>query len=67
MVSVDLLKIQNQMEAPGDHARPYHVDDELHIDEDVEERHDWAGVPYDYSPFHPGYTTKHWLKVFRPS
>ena len=66
MVSIDLLKIQSKMEAPGEHARSKSADDERHNDEDVEERHDWAGIPITHSPFHPGYTTNHWLMVFRP-
>ena len=65
MISLDLLKIQNTMDSSGDQARPNLEDDELRYDEDVDNQHDWMGVPVNFSPYHRGYTTHHWLMVFR--
>ena len=52
MITLDLLKIQNNMESSGDHARPNQEDDELRYDEDLDDQHNWMGVPVNLSPYH---------------
>ena len=61
----DLLKIQNEMGLPQGQSRPLRADHELDHDEVVDDHSDWLGVPANYSPYHTGYTTNHWLRVFR--
>lgn len=61
----DLLKIQNEMGLPQGQSRPLLADHELDYDEDVDDQSEWLGVPTNYSPYHTGYTTNHWLMVFR--
>ena len=65
MIALDLLKIQNTMDSSGDQARPNQEDNDLRHDEDVDDQHNWLGVPVNLSPYHRGYTTHHWLQVFR--
>lgn len=65
MIVNDLIKIQNEMGSQERQERSYRADDGLHRDEVAEECNSWLGVPANYSPYHPGYTTKHWLMVFR--
>lgn len=65
MIANDLLKIQNGMDSPGEHPRAHLADDEPRNDEAADDQKDWVGVPLNYSPYHPGYTTSHWLMVYR--
>jgi hypothetical protein len=61
----DLLKIQNEMGLPQGQSRPPISDHDLDDDEVVDGQSKWLGVPTDYSSYHTGYTTNHWLMVFR--
>ena len=61
----DLLKIQNEMGLPQGQSRPFRADRELDYDEVVNDQNEWIGVLANYSPYHAGYTTNHWLSVFR--
>ena len=61
----DLLKIQNEMGLPRDRSGSPLVGRELDHDEGVDDQSDWLGVSTNYSPYHTGYTTNHWLMVFR--
>ena len=61
----DLLKIQNVMGWPEGQARPIRADLELDYDEVVDGQSECLGVSTNYSPYHTGYTTNHWLRVFR--
>lgn len=65
MISNDLIKIQNEMGSQERQERSYRADDGSHYDEVADDHNDWLGVPANYSPYHPGYTTNHWLMVFR--
>ena len=62
----DLLKIQNEMGLPQGQSRPARADRELDYDEVVDDQSEWLGISTNYSPYHTGYTTSHWLMVFRP-
>ncbi len=65
MMMNDLLQIQNEMKSPKGRTRPRHADNEV-LDDDVsDDQYHWLGLPVNYSPYHPGYTTNHWLMVFR--
>ena len=61
----ELLKIQNEMGLPQGQSRPSHADRELDYDEAVDNQSEWLGISTKYSPYHTGYTTSHWLMVFR--
>ena len=61
----DLLKIQNEMGLPQGQSRPLRAGHELDYDEAVDYQGEWLGIPTNYSPYHSGYTTNHWLVVFR--
>lgn len=61
----DLLKIQNEMGLPQGQSRPLSADLDSDSDEVVDYQSEWLGVPTNYSPYHTGYTTNHWLMVFR--
>ena len=61
----DLLKIQNEMGLPQGQSHPPHAAHELDYDEVVDDQSEWLGVPTNYSLYHTGYTTNHWLMVFR--
>ena len=61
----DLLKIQNEMGLPQGQSRPPRADRELDYDEVVDDQSEWLGISTNYSPYHTGYTTSHWLMVFR--
>ncbi len=61
----DLLKIQNEMGLPQGQSHSPQADHELDYDEVVDDQSEWLGVPTNYSPYHTGYTTNHWLMVFR--
>ena len=61
----DLLKIQNEMGLPQGQSRHPRADRELDYDEVVDVQSEWLGISTKYSPYHTGYTTSHWLMVFR--
>ena len=61
----DLLKIQSEMGLPQGQSRRLSTDHDLDCDEVVDDQSEWLGVPTNYSPYHTGYTTNHWLMVFR--
>ena len=61
----DLLKIQNEMGLPQGQSRPLPADRELNFDEIVDEQNEWISASINYNPYHTGYTTNHWLMVFR--
>ena len=61
----DLLTIQNEMGLPQGQSRRLREDHDLDHDEVVDDQSEWLGVPTNYSPYHTGYTTNHWLMVFR--
>ena len=61
----DLLKIQNEMGLPQGQSRPPRTARELDYDEVVDDHSEWSGISTNYSPYHTGYTTSHWLMVFR--
>ena len=61
----DLLKIQSEMGLPQGQSRRLRADHDLDYDEVVDDQSEWLGVPTNYSPYHTGYTTNHWLLVFR--
>ena len=61
----DLLKIQNEMGLPQGQSRPLRKDHDSAYDEVDEDQSKWLGVPTNYSSYHTGYTTNHWLMVFR--
>ena len=65
MITNELLKIQNGMGSPDDQARPHLAGNELHNDEVADDQNNWLGISVNYSPYHLGYTTNHWLMVFR--
>ena len=61
----DLLKIQNDMGLPQGQSRTHRENHEPDHDEIVDDQIEWLGVSVNYSPYHTGYTTNHWLMVFR--
>ena len=61
----DLIKIQNEMGLPQGQSRLPRPDSEPDSDEVVDDQNELIGVSTKYSPYHTGYTTKHWLLVFR--
>ena len=61
----DLLKIQNEMNFPQGQSRLRREDHELDYDEVVDDQSALFGVPVNFRPYHSGYTTNHWLMVFR--
>ena len=61
----DLLKIQNEMGLPQGQSLPYRPDREQDYDEVVDDQNEWLGISPNHSPYHSGYTTNHWLMVFR--
>ena len=66
MMIHDLLQIQNKMKSPDDRPRSNHASDESQYNDAEDDQKDELGVPVNYSRYHPGYTTNHWLSVFRP-
>jgi hypothetical protein len=40
-------------------------DEELDAPEDGYDLGDWLAMPVNHSRYHKGYTTNHWLSVFR--
>ena len=61
----ELLKIQNEVGLPQGQSRPLPADHERDFAETVDEQNEWISVSTNYNPYHTGYTTKHWLMVFR--
>ena len=62
----DLLQIQKDLGAPQrEPRRPLTSDEELDASEDGYEPRDWLAMPVNHSRYHKGYTTNHWLSVFR--
>ena len=62
----DLLQIQKDLGAlPREPRRRLTSDDELDALEDGYDLEDWLAMPVNHSRYHKGYTTNHWLRVFR--
>jgi len=62
----DLLQIQKDLGAlPRGPRRRQASDDELDALEDGYDLEDWLAMPVNHSRYHKGYTTNHWLRVFR--
>ena len=62
----DFLKIQKDLGAPPrERLRRLAPDEELDAPEDGYDPQDWLEMPVDHSRYHKGYTTNHWLSVFR--
>ena len=61
----DLLKIQNEMGLPQGQSRAIRMDRKLDSDGADDDQDEWIGTSTNYSPYHRGYTTNHWLMVFR--
>ena len=61
----DLLKIQKDLGASQRERRRLAPDEELDAPEDGYDPRDWLAMPVNHSPYHKGYTTNHWLSVFR--
>ena len=62
----DLLQIQKDLGAP--HREPRRrlaSDEELDAPEDGDDPRDLLAMPVNHSRYHKGYTTNHWLSVFR--
>jgi hypothetical protein len=66
MMMNDLLQIQKDLGAP--HREPRRrlaSDEELDAPEEGYDPRDWLAMPVNHSLYHKGYTTNHWLCVFR--
>ena len=62
----ELLQIQKGLGSSRGNPWPRHMDDEgLEDDEPRHVAKDWLILPVNYNLYHKGYTTKHWLSVFR--
>ena len=62
----DLLQIQKDLGAPQREPRRLLTsDEELDASEDDYDLRDWLAIPVNHSHYHKGYTTNHWLSVFR--
>ena len=62
----DLLQIQKYLGAPQRELRRRQMsDEELDASEDGYDPRDWLAMPVSHSRYHKGYTTNHWLSVFR--
>ena len=61
----ELLKIQSEIGLPEGQARLPRAERDSACDEGVDDQSEWLGVSTNYSPYHAGYTTNHWLLVFR--
>ena len=61
----DLLKIKKEMGLPKGQSSLLRADHERDDDEIADDQSEWLGVSINYSPYHTGYTTNHWLMVFR--
>ena len=68
MIMNDLLQIQTGLGSFGRDPRPRHItDDDLEEDELKQVTKDLYFLPVTSNLYHKGYTTKHWLSVFRDS
>ena len=62
----DLLQIQKDLGTPQrERRRRLTSDEELDASEDGYDSRDWLAMPDKHSHYHKGYTTNHWLSVFR--
>ena len=62
----DLLQIQKDLGGSvGELRRLLAYDEELDVPEDGYDPRDWLAMPVNHSRYHKGYTTNHWLSVFR--
>ncbi len=61
----DLIRIKNDMGMPGGQERFSREDPQEGYDEVLDDQSEWLGISAKYSPYHAGYTTNHWLMVFR--
>ena len=62
----DLLQIQKDLGSPQrEPRRRMAPDEELDAAEDGYDPQDWLAMPVNCSRYHKGYTTNHWLSVFR--
>jgi hypothetical protein len=62
----DLLQIQKDLGAPQREPRRRAASgEELDATEDGYDSRDWLAMPINHSRYHKGYTTNHWLSVFR--
>ena len=62
----DLLQIQKDLGASQrEPRRRLASDEELDAPEDGHDLGDWLAMPVNQSLYHKGYTTNHWLSVFR--
>ncbi|MDB3880326.1 hypothetical protein N9315_04350 [Alphaproteobacteria bacterium] len=62
----DLLQIQKDLGASQrEPRRRLASDEELDALEDGHDPGDWLAMPANHSLYHKGYTTNHWLSVFR--
>ena len=62
----DFLKIQKDLGSPQrEPRRRPAADEELNVPEDGYDPRDWMATPVNHSRYHKGYTTNHWLSVFR--
>ena len=63
----ELLKIQQDMSAPRQQQRRQQAD--VHDADEVDQLadpNDWVAEIPKFGIYHRGYTTSHWLQVFRP-
>ena len=68
MIMNDLLQIQKGLGSFGRDPRPSHIGDgDLEEDELTHVTKDLYLLPVTSNLYHKGYTTKHWLSVFRDS
>lgn len=62
----DLLQIQKDLGAPPRESRQRRVSgDDMETNEDGYDPKDWLAMPVNHCRYHKGYTTNHWLSVFR--
>ena len=62
----DLIQIQKDLGAPQREPRRLLTsDEELDASEDGFDPRDCLAMPVNHSRYHKGYTTNHWLSVFR--
>ena len=62
----DLLQIQKDLGSPQREPRRLPTAaEELDASEDGYDPRDWLSMPINHSRYHKGYTTNHWLSVFR--
>ena len=66
MMMNDLLQIQKDLGAPPrEPRRRLESEEELDAPEEGYDPRDWLAMPVNHSLYHKGYTTNHWLCVFR--